>query len=192
MSYEQNKQESTDNSINQWLAHRDTQRRYLRRTAQDRLSPLNDITPVGRRINNSLSSASDQLRDLDKRLTKEASQDSNTIHNLRRNNKELSKYTKIAEASMRKVDKIDQFWKKRQQQISGQMDKVGAYFNHSKHQLSTRTGGSGDLFERMDHNRETALKRSREKCKEEARDIARCEHAQHSRRKKKLNDKEYS
>ncbi len=76
----------------------------------------------------------------------------------------------MAEAPMRTIDKIDSFWEKRQQQISGAMDRAGPYFERSNRRLSTETGGSGNLFERMERNRKLALQRSQEKRRDDDRD----------------------
>lgn len=179
---------SPQDSVNQWLAHKDAQRQNLRETARDRLSPLNDVAQVGRQLSGSLSSASQQLRNLDRQLADQGlSQEREELRSLggdRLNQiqSSVSQYTKMAEAPMRTVNKIDNFWKKRQQEISGPMDKASSYVDRNRRRLSTRTGGSGDLFERMERNRQRALQRRKEKQQEETRDEARRERAQRSKR----------
>ncbi len=179
---------SPQGSVNQWLARRDAQRQNLREGARDRLSPLNDVAQVGRRLGGSLSSASQQLRNLDRQLADQGlSQESEELRSLgggrlNQTQSTVSKYTKMAEAPLRAVNKIDNFWKKRQQEISGPMDKASSYVDRNRRRLSTRTGGSGDLFERMERNRDRALQRRKEKQREEARDEARRKRAQQSKR----------
>jgi len=184
---------SAEISISQWLARRDRQRQNLRQSARDRLSPLKDVAQVGRQLSDSLSSASGQLRDLDRQLAEQGlSQEREELRNLgagrlTKVQSKVDRYTKMAEAPMRAVDKIDDFWNKRQQQISGAMDKAGPYFERANRRLSTETGGSGNLFERMQRNRELALQLRLEKRRDEARDEAR---RQRARRKKAGRDKD--
>jgi hypothetical protein len=178
---------SAEISVSQWLARRDKQRQNLRQSARDRLSPLKDVAQVGRKLSDSLSSASGQLRDLDRQLAEQGlSQEREELRKsgagrLTKVQSKVDRYTKMAEAPMRTVDKIDDFWNKRQQQISGAMDKAGPYFERANQRLSTETGGSGNLFERLQRNRELALQRRLEKRRDEVRDEARRQRA--SRRK---------
>ncbi len=178
------------NSVRQWLSHRDAQRRSLRDAARDRLSPLNDVARVGRQLQGSVDRASGQLRDLDQKLAEEGltseREDLKKINNkLTQATSQIDKYTKMVEAPKRAVEKIDRFWKTRQQQISGAMDKAGPYFDRSQQRLSTTSGGSGDLFERMARNRMRALQRRQEQRRIEARDEARRERARRSKQEEK-------
>lgn len=182
---------SSRSSVNQWLARRDTQRQALRDASRDRLSPLNDAAKVGRQLGNSLSNSSSQLRDLDKQLAEQGmDEERDELRQLGgggalgKMKSTVDKFSSMAEAPMGAVNKIDNFWKKRQQDISGPMDRVGAYSDTAKRRLSTRMGGSGDLFERMERNRQAALKARQEKRNEEARDEARRKRAQSNKAKK--------
>lgn len=179
---------SATEPVNQWLNRRDKQRRSLLDSARDRLSPLNDVANVGRKLHGKLSGASNQLRDLDRQLAE------NGLTNEREELKALGtdklakgtalvdKYTKMAEAPKRAVDKIDQFWKTRQNEVGGAMDRAGPYVNSSRQRLSTEKGGSGDLFERMERNRMQALQRRKEQRREEERDEERRQRAKRNRR----------
>jgi len=177
------------NDVTQWLARRDTQRQHLRDTARDRLSPLNDVAHVGRQFNRSVTNTSQKLRALDQQLAEKGlDQERKELNRLQgkqldKIQSSVNKYTKIVETPMRAVNKIDHFWRKRQQQISGPMDKIGTYFDRSKRRLSTTSGGSGDLFERMQRNRKRALERNREKRREEERDEARRQRAKKNKAK---------
>jgi len=176
-------------SVGRWLDRRDTQRQNLRQSARDRLSPLKDVAQVGRQLSGSLSSASRQLRDLDRQLAEQGlSQEREAIRDFGggrpdKVQSEVGRVTKMAEAPMRTIDKIDHFWEKRQQQISGAMDRAGPYFERSKRRLSTETGGSGNLFERMERNRKLALQHRQEKRRDDDRDEARRQRARRNKRK---------
>lgn len=176
-------------NVNQWLAQRDSQRRSLRDAARDRLTPLNQVAQVGRGLNRSLSNASDQLRDLDRQLASQGmSQERDELRNLGADrlstaSSQVDKYTKMAEAPMRAVRKIDNFWENRQRQISGAMDRTGPYVDRSQRRLSTEYGGSGDIFERMQRNRQTALERRQELRRQEERDEARRQRARRNKSK---------
>ncbi len=174
---------SATEPVNQWLARRDMQRRSLRDAARERLSPLNDVADVGNQIKSSLSRASGQLRDLDRQLAANNLNEERSelrrlgSDKLTKATSQVDKYTKMAEAPMRMVKKIDSFWESRQNKISGAMDQTGSYFDRSQRRLSTDSGGSGDLFERMQRNRMQALKRRQEQRRQEERDEARRERA---------------
>ncbi len=173
----------------QWLTKRDSKRQSLHDAARDRLSPLHSTANAGRRFQSSLSSTSDQLRDLDRQLAKQGlGQERDELNSLgasklTRATSMVDRYTKMAEAPMRAVKKMDQFWEKRQHEISGAMDRTGPYVDRSKRRLSTETGGSGNLFERMEQNRLDALKKRREQHRQEERDEARNERARRNRNK---------
>lgn len=175
-------------SVTQWLNRRDEQRRALTGAARDRLSPLNDIASHARRLRKKSAGVSSQLRDLDSKLaesgqTKERDELKRLGgDSLTKGTALVDKYTKMAEAPKRAVDKIDQFWKTRQNEISGTMDRTGPYVNNSRQRLSTDKGGSGDLFERMERNRMQALQRRKDQRREEERDEARRQRAQRRRR----------
>ena len=180
---------SSTGGVNQWFANRDAQRQSLRDSARDRLSPLNGVANVGRQLKRSLSSTSNQLRDLDQQLAKHGlSQERDELNRLGTSKlatatSRVDKYAKMAEAPMRAVNKIDQFWEKRHRDISGALDRVGPYVDRSQRRLSTETGGSGNLFERMERNRLGALQKRREQRRQEKRDEARNERALRNRNK---------
>jgi len=179
---------STD-SVNQWLNRRDTQRTELRDEARDRLSPLNDVSRVGRQLNDKLSGATRQLQNLDQQLAEHGLDKERDelralgADKLNKASSQINKYTEIADAPMRAINKLDSSWESRQQEISGAMDKSGPYVERSRRRLSTETGGSGDLFERMDRNRSRALAQRKSKQKEEARDEARRNRAKCNKQK---------
>lgn len=179
---------SMDSSVSQWLSRRDAQRRSLRDAARDRLSPLNEVAGVGRQLQGSLSRASGQLRDLDRQLAAQGLTSERDelrglgTDRLTQASSQVDKYTRMAEAPTRAVEKIDRFWENRQRDISGAMDQIGPYVDRSQRRLSTESGGSGDLFERMQRNRMRALQRRQELRREEARDEARRNRARRSRR----------
>ncbi len=177
-------------NVNQWLARRDSQRRSLRDAARDRLTPLNEVARVGSRLNRSLSGASGQLRDLDRQLAAQGlDQERDELRQLGTDrlakvSSQVDKYTKMAEAPMRAVRKIDRSWEDRQRQISGAMDRTGPYVDRSQRRLSTDTGGSGDIFERMQRNRQRALERRAEQRRQEEQDEARRQRASRLRKSK--------
>lgn len=154
-------------------------RRQARRSAAPpaddsiRPSPRNrPDTGIGDNVNQWLARRDSQrrsLRDAD-RLAKVSSQ--------------VDKYTKMAEAPMRAVRKIDRSWEDRQRQISGAMDRTGPYVDRSQRRLSTDTGGSGDIFERMQRNRQRALERRAEQRRQEEQDEARRQRASRLRKSK--------
>ncbi len=149
---------------------------------------MNEVARVGRQLQGSLSRASGQLRDLDRQLAEQGLNKEREelrglgADRLSQAKSQLDKYTRMAEAPMRAVEKIDNFWENRQREISGAMDQIGAYFERSQRRLSTESGGSGDLFKRMQRNRMRALQRRQELRREEARDEARRERARRSKR----------
>ncbi len=176
--------------VSRWLAQRDQGRQALRDQARDRLAPLDRVADVGRQLRQPMSNMSSQLDQMDQRLAQEGVSDSErdeirralAADKLKETNKQLEKYSKMVEAPKRAVEKIDQKWQGRQQQISGAMDRFGPYVERSRRRLSTETGGSGDLFERMARNREQALTRRQERREQEQRDEARRERALRRRR----------
>lgn len=89
----------------------------------------------------------------------------------------LGRANKAIEAPKKAVAKIDQFWKRREEQISGPMDRFSGYAAERERRLSTQTGGSGDLFERMQANRLSALRRRQETRMQERRDERRRDRA---------------
>lgn len=190
-SQQQSAKSSPQDNINQWLANRDRQRQDMREAARDRLSPLNDIARTGRQLGDSLAAPGRQLRDLDRQLKEQGmSQESDElqrslgVERLSKTQSAIGKYTRMAEAPMKAVNKVDRFWKKRQQDIAGPMDRFGSYAENSKRRLSTERGGSGNLFERMERNRKRALLRRMEKRREEEKDEARRERAKRNRKAK--------
>jgi hypothetical protein len=180
--------QSAEGGVSQWLRQRDEQRRSLRDAARDRLSPLNDVARTGRRLSDSLSRTTSQLRDLDRQMGEQgATQDRDALRDLgsgslSRVSSQVDRATRIAEAPMRAVRKIDRFWEQRQREISGAMDETGPYVNRSRDRLSTDTGGSGDIFERMQRNRQRALQRREEQRRQDERDEARRQRARRNRR----------
>ena len=177
-----------DASVERWLSQHDARRRSLRDQARDRLSPLNDVARAGRRFQDSLSNTSSKLRDLDRKLQEQGlGEEREAIRRLgadklKKATSQVERVTRMAEAPQRAVQKIDQFWQRRQQDIGGPLDRFGSYAEQSKNRLSTDTGGSGDLFERMQRNRMRALQRRQERRREEERDEARRERARRARR----------
>lgn len=184
-----NQASTVTDSVNQWLNHRDTQRSGLRDVARDRLSPLNDVTRVGRQLNDKLSGATRQLQSLDQQLAEHGLDKEREelralgADKLNKASSQINKYTEMADAPMRAINKLDSAWESRQQKISGAMDRIGPYVDRSRRRLSTETGGSGDLFERMDRNRNRALAQRKSKQKEEARDEARRNRAKRNKQK---------
>jgi len=63
------------------------------------------------------------------------------------------------DAPRKAVDRVDRAWQARTREITGPMDQVSRYAATRDRRLSTDTGGSGDLFERMQANRLSALRR---------------------------------
>jgi len=196
-------QTSVNPSLEDWYLHRDSMREKNRqngisktsvnssREAQQTRSGmmggvtggLDTLANTAGSARRPLSNATSKLRDLDKRLAdqgldqerKELNKEFKKmgVDKLEKAEKTLGNIEKYASKASSAVNKVDQFWKKRDQQISGPMDRVGPYVARSKQRLSTETGGSGDLFERMQRNRERALQRRREIQRQEQRDEAR-------------------
>jgi len=131
-------------------------------------------TDIGSNVNQWLA-----RRDSQRRSLRDTARD-----RLAKVSSQIDKYTKMAEAPMRAVRKIDRSWEDRQRQISGAMDRTGPYVDRSQRRLSTDTGGSGDIFERMQRNRRRALERRAEQRRQEERDEARRQRASRLRKSK--------
>ena len=177
------------NSVNQWLAQRDSDRSELRNASRDRLSPLNGTSRIGRQLKNSLSQTSRQLQQLDQQLAEHGlDKERKELRSLGANkisqaSSQLNKYTEMADNPLRAISRLDSSWKSHQQRISGAMDQVSSYVDRSQARLSTETGGSGNIFERMDRNRNRALEQRKIKQREEARDEARRNRAKRNKHK---------
>lgn len=174
--------------VNDWLAQRDEDRRRLRDQARDRLSPLETLAEPVRGARRQLQDANRQLRDLDERLASEGlNEDRAALRELGADRLDtaeryLSRADDTLSAPRQVVDRLDNAWQNRSNQISGAMDRVGSYVDRSRQRLSSETGGSGDLFTRMQTNRERALQLRREQQLQERRDQARRDRARQKRR----------
>jgi hypothetical protein len=89
----------------------------------------------------------------------------------------LGRANRAIDAPKKAVARIEQFWERREQQISGPMDRFSGYAADRERRLSTETGGSGDLFQRMQANRMSALRRRQESRMQERREERRRERA---------------
>ncbi|AJQ97769.1 hypothetical protein [Gynuella sunshinyii] len=176
--------------VSQWMSQRDREREQLReynRRYRDATQPL-------RELGSQFQSAGQQLRDLDKKLAAEGLEDDRQalrdagMDKLLKADKTLQKVTKVIDAPSQAVAKIDNFWQRREQQISGPMDRFGPYVERSRRRLNVETGGSGNLFERMQQNRERALARRREQRIEAQRDEARRRSALQRKKEKEENE----
>ncbi|WP_428241186.1 hypothetical protein [Gynuella sp.] len=174
----------------QWMSQRDREREQLReynRRYRDATQPLRDL-------GSQVQSAGQQLRDLDKKLAAEGLEDDRQalrdtgMDKLLKADKTLQKVNKVIDAPNQAVGKIDNFWQRREQQISGPMDRFGPYVERSRRRLNVDTGGSGNLFERMQQNRERALARRREQRIQAQRDEARRQNALQRKKEKEENE----
>ncbi|HMY38787.1 MAG TPA: hypothetical protein PK011_05640, partial [Marinagarivorans sp.] len=174
--------------VNDWLAGRDEDRRRLRDQARDRLSPLETLAEPVRGARRQVQDANRQLRDLDQRLASEGlNEDRAALRELGADRLDaaeryLSRADEALGAPRQVVDRLDDAWQNRSNQISGAMDRVGSYVDRSRQRLSSETGGSGDLFTRMQQNRERAVQLRREQQLQERRDQARRDRARQRRR----------
>ncbi|WP_425071348.1 hypothetical protein [Sagittula sp. S175] len=139
-----------------------------------------------RQLGNQFAQQDAKLDEMDRKLAAEGVSQSERDE-IRRSvsNPDVNKAAKVLqranaalEAPKKAVAKIDQFWKRREQQISGPMDRFSGYAADRERRLSTETGGSGDLFERMQTNRQSALRnrqqaRMRDRADERRRERAR-------------------
>ncbi|MEM9059520.1 MAG: hypothetical protein AAGD13_03580 [Pseudomonadota bacterium] len=100
----------------------------------------------------------------------------------------LAKANKALAAPGKAVKKVEHGWNQRRQQIEGPMDRFSNYADNSERRLSPETGGSGDLFERMQRNRERALRRQRAAQMQEEQDRRRRERAQENARARRAEE----
>jgi hypothetical protein len=195
MQRDQQRQENGPaGSVNQWLTRRDQDRQRLREAANERLAPLNQAADSVRSAARPLRDFNDRLEQLDSTLAREgldAERDelrqlSNRMgaDKLKQANQQVERFAGMLEKPKRAVEKIDQEWQRRQNQINGAMDKFGPYVEMAKRRLSTDKGGSGDLFERMQRNRQRALTRRQERREQERQDEQRRERALRNRRER--------
>lgn len=144
---------------------RDTREALLDRP-RAAIEKVDEVGRPLRQLGDQLAQQDAKLDEMDRKLA--AAGISQAERNeIRRNvsNPEVDKAAKVLnrantalEAPKKAVAKIDQFWKRREQQISGPMDRFSGYAADRERRLSTETGGSGDLFQRMQANRLSALR----------------------------------
>jgi hypothetical protein len=169
--------------VEAWLDQRDKDRQALRGQARDRLQRFDRTVQPLRNALEQIRSTTGQFRDLDQKLAAEGLEDERKELNrlgmdkINKVDKSLQKATQILDAPSRAVNKIDDFWLKKDNAVRGQMDKSGAYVDNSRRRLGLDSGGSGDLFERMQQNRERALQQRREQYRQEQQDQARRDRA---------------
>lgn len=178
--------------VNRWLDERDQQRQRLRDQARDRLAPLEKVAAPVRDLDRQVRDYNRQFSDLDKRLADEGMEEERAelrkmgMDKLQTAERYSSKATAVLDAPKKAADKIDAFWKKRDNDIRGAMDRFGSYVERSQKRLHADSGGSGDLFERMMQNRLRALEQRREQQRQEQRDQERRDRA--LKRKKTKED----
>lgn len=138
-----------------------------------------------RNIGDQLSDQSRQLDEMDRKLAAEGVSQAERDE-IRRAVKgdEIDKVSGVIDranaalgAPKRAVDRVDRAWKARERQITGPMDQVSGYAATRDRRLSTDTGGSGDLFDRMQANRLSALRRRQAAQMQDRRDERRRERA---------------
>ena len=96
----------------------------------------------------------------------------------------LDKADNILGTPKKAADKIEGGWQNRRRQIDGTMQRFGNYAKSRDRRLSTEFGGSGDIFARLAETRAAALKKQREKRRQEQLDQKRRERALKRKRKK--------
>ena len=96
----------------------------------------------------------------------------------------LDKADNILGTPKKAADKIEGGWQNRRRQIDGTMERFGNYAKSRDRRLSTEFGGSGDIFARLAETRAAALKKQREKRRQEQLDQKRRERALKRKRKK--------
>ncbi|MGS4946482.1 hypothetical protein ACVDG3_13445 [Meridianimarinicoccus sp. RP-17] len=146
------------------------------------------VDAIGRPLRNIGDQLSDQTRQLDEMDRKLAAEGVSEAERdeIRRAVKgdEIKKVSGIIDrantalsAPKKAVERIDRAWAARERQIAGPMDQVSSYAATRDRRLSTDTGGSGDLFERMQANRLSALRRRQTAQMQDRRDERRRERA---------------
>lgn len=138
-----------------------------------------------RNIGDQLSDQSRQLDEMDRKLAAEGVSQAERDE-IRKAVKadEIDKVSGVLDranaalgAPKKAVDRVDRAWRARERQITGPMDQVSRYADTRERRLSTETGGSGDLFERMQANRLSALRRRQAAQLQDRRDERRRERA---------------
>jgi hypothetical protein len=138
-----------------------------------------------REIGGQLSDQGRQLDEMDRKLAAEGVSEAERDE-IRRAVKgdEIKKVSGIIDranaalgAPKKAVDRVDRAWQARERQITGPMDRVSGYAATRDRRLSTESGGSGDLFERMQANRLSALRRRQAAMMQDRRDERRRERA---------------
>lgn len=138
-----------------------------------------------RDIGGQVSDQSRQLDEMDRKLAAEGVSEAERDE-IRRAVKgdEIQKVSGIIDrantalaAPKKAVDRVDRAWAARERQIAGPMDQVSNYASTRDRRLSTDTGGSGDLFDRMQANRLSALRRRQTAQMQDRRDERRRERA---------------
>ena len=151
-----------------------------------------------RKIGDQLRQQDRQMDDMDRKLAAEGVsaagraeiRDATRIEGMDKAGALMDKANSAMSAPKEAVQKVDDGWQRRVQQIAAPMDRFSGYARERERRLSTATGGSGDLFERMLANRASALRRRQdqqqqdqndERRRDRARDAAAERRAQESR-----------
>jgi hypothetical protein len=171
-------------------------REALLRRPREVAEKIDEVGRPLRQIGEQLADQDRQLDEMDRKLAAEGVSEAERQEIRRAVKSEaidkvsgvLTRANKAIEAPKKAVAKIDQFWQRREQQISGPMDRFSGYAAERERRLSTETGGSGDLFERMQSNRLNALRRRQESRMQERRDERRRERAQERAAERRAED----
>ena len=143
--------------------------RFIERP-RDAANTLDEMGRPLRQIGAQLQDQNRQLDEMDRKLAAEGVSEAERQEirkavkgdKLDKAGKMMDKANKAISAPKKAVDKVEQGWLRREQQIAGPMDRFSNYADQSERRLSTETGGSGNLFQRMQANRMNALRRRRE------------------------------
>ncbi|MEM7236673.1 MAG: hypothetical protein AAF501_02435 [Pseudomonadota bacterium] len=152
---------------------------------REELEPLDRVGRPLRDFGRSLETAQGQLRDLDRQLADEgvSAAEREEIRKALKGDEidkvggKIAKANEALDAPRKIVDKVENEWVRREEQMTGPMDRLSSYAGMRERRLSPETGGSGDLFERMLRNRQRALQRRRDQQDQEERDRRRRERA---------------
>lgn len=180
-------QTPTQSQVSQWMRNRDQQRNNRREASRDRLSSLRELGNSANRARSALDNMSNNLDQLDRMSTDQGfDQDNNSSRSDR--SQSQSELRSALDKPMRNIEKIEQTWDEKRDQISGAMDKIGPYVNQIEKRLSIDEGGSGNIFERMQRNRDRALTKRKQQLQQEKKDNNRRERASKKCRERKNSE----
>lgn len=164
---------------------------------REQLEPLEQVGRPLREFGRSVENAQGQLRNLDHKLEQEGVGEAERAEvrkalkgdQIDKVGGKIAKANEALDAPKKIVNKVENEWVRREEQLTGPMDRFSSYADQRERRLSPETGGSGDLFERMLRNRQQALQRRREQQEQDERDRKRRERAGETARGRRADER---